>query len=133
MGSAASSDHLCEPDGGRVRFVNSTVRYHMGSSAANTLWVARTRLEQVLMVMVSGLILTVSILFIIIGKTQDFSAGSNPASGKISNQSLCLSPQCVKVAAAILSDLDDDIDPCDDFYKVRKLLFEWIFDHVIEL
>ena len=30
---------------------------------------------------------------------------------------VCLRPQCVKVAAAILSDLDLSADPCEDFYK----------------
>ena len=58
IGGLASSDHLCEPPedgggggaGGRVRFVNSTVRYHMASGAAQTLWTGRTSLEKVLMV-----------------------------------------------------------------------------------
>ena len=29
---------------------------------------------------------------------------------------LCLSKECVKIAASILSDLDTTVDPCDDFY-----------------
>ena len=60
IGGLASSDHLCEPPddgggggaGGRVRFVNSTVRYHMASGAAQTLWTGRTSLEKILMVRV---------------------------------------------------------------------------------
>ena len=56
IGGLASSDHLCEPPddggggaGGRVRFVNSTVRYHMANGAAQTLWTGRTSLEKILM------------------------------------------------------------------------------------
>ena len=32
----------------------------------------------------------------------------------------CMSHECVKVAAAIISDLDVETDPCDDFYKVSE-------------
>ena len=65
------------------------------------------------MVLVTGLILVVSILFIIIGKNREIGPANN------AQQPLCLSPECVKVAAAIISDLDEDTDPCQDFYKVR--------------
>ena len=118
IGGTASSDHLCEPPdigegtGGRVRFVNSTVRYHMRNGAAQTLWTGRTRFEQILMVLVTCLILMVSILLIVIGREQE-------AVTKIGSQEkYCLSHDCVKVAAAIISDLDTDTHPCDDFYKV---------------
>ena len=62
IGGLASSDHLCEPPddgggaGGRVRFVNSTVRYHMASGAAQTLWTGRTSLEKILMVRVHQIV-----------------------------------------------------------------------------
>jgi len=120
IGGLASSDHLCEPPddgggggaGGRVRFVNSTVRYHMASGAAQTLWTGRTSLEKILMVLVTGLILTVSVLFIVIGKEEETVTEIQKSDSKY-----CLSSECVKVAAAIISDLDDETDPCDDFYK----------------
>ena len=35
-----------------------------------------------------------------------------------SHPSVCLSPECVKVAATILSDMDMKADPCKDFYQV---------------
>ena len=35
-------------------------------------------------------------------------------------EELCLSPECVKVASTILSDVDLSVDPCEDFYKVKK-------------
>ena len=108
--SAASSEHLCEAEGGgHVRFVNSTVRYHMGSGPWNTLWNGRTRLEQILMLIVAGLVFTASILMIVVGKTQE---ENGPQPNK-----LCLSRECVKVAATILSDLHESSPPCDDFYK----------------
>ena len=33
-----------------------------------------------------------------------------------SHPQYCTSKECVKVAASILSDLDENVDPCDDFY-----------------
>lgn len=121
ISSAASSDHLCEHDGsgGSVRFVNSTVRYHMGGGFFSKLWSGRTRLEQVLMVLVCVLIFICSVLFIVIGKTQETRVTVINSSHLSNNtKDLCLSQECVQVAAAIISDLDGDVDPCHDFYKV---------------
>ena len=76
---SSSADHLCETDpnsgagssGGQVRFVNSTVRYHLGNGSS--LWSGRTRLEKILIVLVAGLTLLASTLLIILGKTQEAS------------------------------------------------------------
>ena len=103
-----------------MRFVNSTVRFHMRNGAAQTLWTGRTRLEQILMVLVTCLILLASILLIVIGKEQEATVTPETEVGNQKNP--CLSPECVKVAAAIISDLDNDTHPCDDFYKVSILL-----------
>ena len=64
-------------------------------------------------ILVTGLILTVSVLFIVIGKEEETVTEIQKSDSKY-----CLSSECVKVAAAIISDLDDETDPCDDFYKV---------------
>ena len=100
--SVGSAEHFCEP-GGRVRFVDSTVRYHMGNSPGS-LWHSRSRLEQVLVGIVVGLLFVTSILLIVMGT-------SSPVT-------LCTSHECVKVAATMLNDIDFSIDPCHDFYKV---------------
>ena len=68
-----------------------------------------------LRVLVTGLILTVSVLFIVIGKEEETVTEIEKSDSKY-----CLSSECVKVAAAIISDLDDETDPCDDFYKVSN-------------
>ena len=75
---SSSDAHLCETDqnsgtssGGQVRFVNSTVRYHLGNGSS--LWSGRTRLEKILIVLVAGLTLLASTLLIILGKTQEAS------------------------------------------------------------
>ena len=69
-------------------------------------------------VLVTGLILTVSVLFIVIGKEEETVTEIQKSDSKY-----CLSSECVKVAAAIISDLDDETDPCDDFYKVSSSKF----------
>ena len=51
-----------------------------------------------------------------------------------SHPQYCTSKECVKVAASILSDLDENVDPCDDFYhfscggwiKKNNLGFEFL-------
>ena len=69
---SSSADHLCEADqGGQVRFVNSTVRYHLGNGTS--LWAGRTRLEQILLILLAGLILLASTLLIVLGKSQEAS------------------------------------------------------------
>ena len=98
----------------------------MRNGAAQTLWTGRTRFEQILMVLVTGLILMVSILLIVIGKEQEVvtKIGSKPK--------YCLSHECVKVAAAIISDLDIDTDPCDDFYKVSLCCAKQEFYNLVD-
>lgn len=30
---------------------------------------------------------------------------------------LCLKPKCISIASSIIDSLDENVDPCDDFYK----------------
>ena len=38
--------------------------------------------------------------------------GSNPT-----NDSVCMTPSCVKLAASVLSSMNESVDPCQDFYN----------------
>ncbi|GIY26780.1 neprilysin-2 [Caerostris darwini] len=46
-----------------------------------------------------------------------------------SGVNVCLTPGCVKAAAAILSNLDENVDPCDDFYQFS--CGGWLNTHAI--
>ena len=120
---SGSSDHLCEPplltsaaaggssapsgvsggatSGGRVRFVDSTVRYHMGSGPYATLWTSRSLLERILVAAVAILIFVISILFITLGESQRRNiylktSNSNPSG-------LCLSQECIRWESSQIS------------------------------
>ena len=119
---ASSSDHLCEPggssSGGSVRFVDSTVRYHVSSGAYYTLWSSRSILERILQVAVLVLVIVISLLLITVGEYSQYYNKDGRLDG--SKDRLCLSQECISVAATILSDIDPTVEPCKDFYKVRK-------------
>lgn len=125
--TSVGSDRLCDaPDGGHVRFVDSTIRYHLGSTSY---WHSRSGLEKGLIIVCVILTLFSVIMVVIV---------SNNASGKqlyylshnkqsnatsVTTQSpelpktLCLTEECVKVAGTILSTADLSQDPCEDFYQ----------------
>lgn len=123
---STSSDHLCEPEGvtasgGRVRFVDSTVRYHMGGGAP-AIWSQRSGLERILIVLVTILTLVTSMLLYVVCNSKGGSGGhpQNLLVATTKHQAIkkaCLSQECVKVAATMLSDIDASMDPCHDFYK----------------
>lgn len=51
------------------------------------------------------------------------------ASGEQPSDKVCLTPGCVKAAAEILKNMDDKVNPCDDFY--RYSCGNWIDAQVI--
>ena len=111
---SGSSDHLCEPPiitpaggsstpsgvpggaatGGRVRFVDSTVRYHMGTGPYATLWTSRSHLERILIAAVAILIFVISILFITLGESQRRNIYLQTSNSHPSG--LCLSQECIR-------------------------------------
>ena len=98
---SVSSDRLCTaPDGGHVRFVNSTIRYHMNGPG---FWQARSKLEKGLMVGLLTLAGTIVVLmFVIIGYTDEVNTLNLHLSTSQTDlhhgTEYCLSPECVKVA-----------------------------------
>ncbi|XP_042880127.1 endothelin-converting enzyme homolog isoform X2 [Penaeus japonicus] len=98
-----------------------TVRYHMGSHW----WKSRTALEKALLVGWLLLLLVVTVLVAVL-HTQSKSLSSfnlpphtiiqEPASGA-ADGALCVTPHCVMLAGAVLSNMDPKADPCDDFYQ----------------
>ena len=118
---SGSSDHLCEPPiitpaggsstpsgvpggaatGGRVRFVDSTVRYHMGTGPYATLWTSRSYLERILIAAVAILIFVISILFITLGESQRRNIYLQTSNSHPSG--LCLSQECIRWESSQIS------------------------------
>ena len=65
------------------------------------------------------LVIVISLLLITVGEYSQYYTkdGRHGTGGK---DGLCLSQECISVAATILSDIDPTVEPCKDFYKVRK-------------
>jgi len=42
---------------------------------------------------------------------------------------ICQTPECIKAANRILSSMDQDVDPCDDFYRFS--CSKWVDEHII--
>lgn len=40
----------------------------------------------------------------------------------IASNNVCLTPGCVQAASEIISNLNESVDPCDNFYSVRIFL-----------
>uniref|UniRef100_A0A1B6E866 Endothelin-converting enzyme 1 n=1 Tax=Clastoptera arizonana TaxID=38151 RepID=A0A1B6E866_9HEMI len=91
------------------------IRYHSGS----TLWKSRSLLEKCLILLVATLVL---ILFVM-ATLLSVSGNRGPqqihlsVGGSTKENDYCLSEECVTTAAQLLSSIDKNIDPCDDFYE----------------
>ncbi|KAL0277066.1 UNVERIFIED_CONTAM: hypothetical protein PYX00_004479 [Menopon gallinae] len=88
------------------------IRYHAGVS----LWKSRSKLEKTLLILVSILVLLLFLLIVLLSSEHE---GSHRVLHIKSHDKdeLCLSVNCVKTAAHILSSLDLTADPCSDFYQ----------------
>ena len=49
--------------------------------------------------------------------TEDSSTAKIPINKDVEEQGVCLSPDCVTVAAEIIKSADFSSDPCEDFYQ----------------
>jgi hypothetical protein len=60
---------------------------------------------------------TIAGLSVGLKKEQDKTAAAAPPTTSPSTNITCFTPECVELGNQILSSLDEDINPCDDFYK----------------
>ncbi|XP_037790089.1 endothelin-converting enzyme homolog [Penaeus monodon] len=94
-----------------------TVRYHMGSHW----WKSRTALEKALLVGWLLLLLVVTVLVAVLHtQSKSLSSFNLPPHTIIQgspDDALCLSPHCVMLAGSVLSNMDPETDPCEDFYQ----------------
>ena len=54
-------------------------------------------------------------------KVNIITAETNKIEPKVTNSydDICLTPGCVHAASKILEKIDEQVEPCDDFYKFR--------------
>ncbi|KAJ9601453.1 hypothetical protein L9F63_000370, partial [Diploptera punctata] len=98
-----------------VSATTTHIRYHTGT----TLWKARSLLEKCLLVITATLLLLVFVLATLLSGT----GRSEPAMQVLhvglpmTVEEYCLTVPCVTAAASMLSSLDMEVDPCQDFYQ----------------
>ena len=92
----------------------------MASGTYATLWTSRSNLERILLAAVAALIFVISVLLITLGESQKTTDNTSHLTTPNAQHpgGLCLSQECISVAATILSDIDPTVKPCEDFYKV---------------
>ncbi|XP_055864924.1 endothelin-converting enzyme homolog isoform X3 [Biomphalaria glabrata] len=83
-----------------------------GPSAGLSSWRHRTTQEKCLLLVSVLLVLVIVVLAIVLAfkdsEIQDL---------KLENEKYCMTPECVKIASTILTAMDTQIDPCEDFYQ----------------
>lgn len=51
----------------------------------------------------------------------------SPKSKTTDGDDVCMSKGCVKAAAKMIDQLNEDVEPCDDFCELRKYQLQLIF------
>ena len=59
------------------------------------------------------------------------SSVTSTSTSPISDTTMCLTPECIKLAASVLSAIDQTVDPCTDFYKFS--CGNWIQNTIIPM
>ncbi|XP_066972387.1 endothelin-converting enzyme homolog isoform X3 [Macrobrachium rosenbergii] len=100
----------------------TTVHYHMGSHW----WRSRTGLEKALLVGWLFLLLVVTVLVAVLhfqSRSQPtlhmllpHTLNPGPPGSSPPSDAPCLTPQCVMLSGSVLSSMDPEVDPCDNFY-----------------
>lgn len=80
-------------------------------------WDRRNKLEKVLLVIAFSLFIVCCVLIVLSVREADTSAQIRQLHQSIVNSKVpCLEKHCIYAANEILRSIDDQIDPCDDFY-----------------
>eukprot|EP00092_Neocalanus_flemingeri_P065816 GFUD01080095.1.p1 GENE.GFUD01080095.1~~GFUD01080095.1.p1 ORF type:complete len:831 (-),score=230.51 GFUD01080095.1:109-2601(-) len=134
-----TSEVLSDPTGGAVRFMSPSLKYRMRSTS---LWNGRTGIEKSLLVCVGVLLVACLALTVAVASFRQEEGRVNikllhpdspckedeqhkgmeqehkkPADIHNKTRNVCLTPDCIKVSAAIMGAADFTVDPCEDFYQ----------------
>lgn len=112
-----TSEVLSDPSGGAVRFMSPSIKYRVRSTS---IWTGRTSVEKWLSVSLVVMSFACLLLLVMVasmaGKDRQFNVTIHTPHAE-NMTDICLSEDCVKVAAKILTAADLKQDPCQDFYQ----------------
>ncbi|KAH9525072.1 Peptidase M13 [Bulinus truncatus] len=83
-----------------------------GTTSALPSWKHRTTQEKCLLIFSVALILVVVVLASLLALRD-----SQIEDLKVANEKYCMTPECVKIASTLMTAMDMNIDPCEDFYE----------------